>query len=88
MYLFVYIATPHRTRGWQPNVTSATVVDLYFLKVPGKFRLHNKTNKCAYLKCVYHILFITDTLEPLSRSSVGQIYEITGSIKRLLNCIL
>ena len=68
-------------------MTPATVVDLYFLEVPGKFSLHNKTNKCAYLKRVYHMLIITDMLEPLSRSSLGQICTITGSLKGLLKCI-
>lgn len=31
--------------------------------------LHNKTNKCTYVNCIYHMFFITDKFQPLSRSS-------------------
>jgi len=33
----------------------------------GWFILHSKTNKCTYLKCVYHMLFITYMFQPLSQ---------------------
>jgi len=37
----------------------------------GYFISHNKTNKCTYVKCVYHTLFITIMFQLPSRSSSG-----------------
>ena len=28
--------------------------------------LHNKTNKCIFVNCIYHMFFITDMFQPLS----------------------
>jgi len=32
--------------------------------------LYNKTNKCMYVDCIYHLLFITDMLQALLLSSL------------------
>jgi hypothetical protein len=34
-----------------------------------EYNLHIKTNTCTYVKRVYHMVFITDTFRPPSRSS-------------------
>jgi len=41
---------------WQRDVTSATVVILYFFNVPGIFDLNITTKKCTYVNKVYHVL--------------------------------
>jgi len=51
-----YGVTPLNVSRWQADVTSATVVVLYFVNVPGIFDLNIRTNKCTYVNCVYHML--------------------------------
>ena len=41
------------------------------LKKGSVFHLHNKTDICTYVKRVDHMLFGTDMLQPLSRSTSG-----------------
>jgi len=50
-----YSATPHNVIRWQPDVTSGTVVVLYFVKVPGIIDLNITTNKYTYVNCVNHM---------------------------------
>jgi hypothetical protein len=40
--------------------------------------LHKKTNKCTYVKCVYHMLFLTDMFRSQS--------QITRSPNKMLKC--
>ena len=46
---------------------------------------HNKTNKCTYIKCVYHMLYVTDV--SVAIAIIRVIYEITGSPNKLLKCV-
>jgi len=85
--MFDYSATRHRIIRWQPDVTSASIVVLCFVKVPDIFILHNTTNKCTYVKCVYRMLNHNQHLSNHLAVIVMVFYRITRVQKKLLKCI-
>ena len=87
IYILDYSATPHNVIRWQADVKSATVVVLYFVKVPGAFDLNITTDKCTYMNCVYHMLLWYQHLSNIFAVIIVVVRRITRSPNKLLKCI-
>ena len=82
-YIFDWLCTcsmckPHHIIPWQSDVTSATVVFLYSIKVPEISILYITTNKCTYLKCVITCYSLPTSFSRFRRHHLGTIQDYKG----------
>jgi hypothetical protein len=87
IYMLDYSATPHNVIPWQPDVTSGTVVVLYFVKFPGIFYLNITTNKRKFVICVYHMLIQYQHLSNIFTAFFVVLRRSTRSPNKLIKCI-
>jgi hypothetical protein len=72
---YTYIFSPK----WQCWTVHGVMYLFHICALNGYLSSHNKTNKCTYVKWIYHILFITDMIQLPSQPSPLLTYKITRS---------